>query len=107
MDPAAAVSDDRRVDDEEQLFDESVESPAGSGIRIRGVNGWTIIVQTDLVTRLVSLDTEDPEGRLVGSRILGTDDCQRLVDALHTALEQNRTSGGPVMIDVSQVIGRD
>jgi hypothetical protein len=107
MDPTAVVGHDRRVDDEEEFPAESVEPPGGSGVRIRGVNGWTIIVRTDQMTRLVSLDTEDPEGRLVGNRVLGTDDCQRLVDALHTALEQNRTSGGPVMIDISQVIGRD
>lgn len=107
MDPARCVGDDRCVDDEEELPAEPIESPGNKGVRIRGVNGWTIIVRTDLATRLVSLDTEDPEGRLVGTRVLGTDDCQRLVDALHTALEQNRTSGGPVMIDVSQVIGRD
>jgi hypothetical protein len=106
MDPAAAVSDDRGMDDED-LPAGSIDSPGSSGVRIRGVNGWTIIVRTDHATRLVSLDTEDPEGRLVGNRVLGTDDCQRLVDALHAALEQNRTSGGPVMIDVSQVIGRD
>lgn len=106
VDRPRCVSDYGEVDDEE-FPTEPIRSPGDDGVRIRGVNGWTIIVRTDLATRLVSLDTEDPEGRLVGNRILGTDDCQRLVDALHAALEQNRTSGGPVMIDVSQVIGRD
>lgn len=107
MDLTAAVGEDRYVDDEEEFPAESVESPGSSGVRIRGVNGWTIIVRTDSATRLVSLITEDPEGRLVGNRVLGTDDCQRLVDVLHVALEQNRESGGPVVIDISQVIGRD
>lgn len=107
MDLTAAVGEDGCVDDEEELPAGSIEPPGSSGVRIRGVNGWTIVVRTDAATRLVSLDTEDPEGRLVGNRILGTDDCQRLVDALHVALEQNRASGGPVMIDISQVIGRD
>ena len=106
-DPAAAASDDRSVDDDNEFPAGSTERSDSSSIRIRSVNGWTLIVRTDQATRLVSLGTEDPEGNLVGNRILGTDDCQLLVDALHAALEQNRTSGGPVMIDISQVIGRD
>ncbi|HET9256173.1 MAG TPA: hypothetical protein VFO16_13365 [Pseudonocardiaceae bacterium] len=95
------------MDDEQEFPAESIQRPDSATVRIRSVNGWTLIVSSDPATRLVSLGTEDAEGRLVGSRILGVDDCQLLVNALHTALEQNRTSGGPVMIDVSQVIGRD
>ena len=107
IDLSAAVSHDRCVDDEEEFPEEAIERPDSSTVRIRSVNGWTLIVRRDEATRLVSLGTEDSEGRLVGSRILGMDDCQLLVHALHEALEQTRTSGGPVMIDVSQVIGRD
>jgi hypothetical protein len=106
-DPIAAAGDDRSVDDDNEFPAGSIERSDNSGIRIRSVNGWTLIVRTDQATRLVSLSTEDPEGNLVGSRILGTDDCHLLVNALHAALEQIRTSGGPVMIDISQVIGRD
>lgn len=64
-------------------------------------------VWTDPATRLATLDSENPEGVLVGSRVLGTDDVQRIVDALNAGLEQARTSGGPVTLDVSRVIGRD
>lgn len=104
IDLDAAVGDDTRVDEEDQI---PAEPSNNSGVRIRSMNGWTLVVRTDLATRLVSLDTEDPDGKLIGSRILGTDDCQRLVEALHEALEHSRAYGGPVMIDVSQVIGRD
>jgi hypothetical protein len=107
IDLTAAVGHDRCVDDKEEFPADGIERPDSSTVRIRSVNGWTLIVRRDPATRLVSLGTEDSEGRLVGSRILGMDDCQLLVNALHEALEQNRTSGEPVMIDVSQVIGRD
>ena len=102
-----AVSEDGCVDDEQEFPPESSEPPDDSGVRIRALNGWTLVVRTDLATRLVTLDTEDAEGTLVGSRVLGTDDSQRLVDALHEALEKSRISGGPVVLDVSRVIGRD
>lgn len=107
IDLAAAVGHDRCVDDEEGIAPDGIERSDSSTVRIRSVNGWTLIVRRDSAMRLVSLGTEDAEGNLVGSRILGMDDCQLLVEALRTALEQNRISGGPVMIDVSQVIGRD
>lgn len=107
MDPRAAVSDDRAVDDEDEFPAGSIEPPGSAGVRIPASNGWTIVMRTDVQTRLMTLDTEDINGTLVGTRVLGTDDVQRLVDALNEALERNRISGGPVILDVSQVIGRD
>jgi len=71
------------------------------------LNGCTIIVNTDPQTRLTTLGLEDPEGELVASRVLGGDDLQRLVDALTAASEEAEASGAPVVVDVSQVIGRD
>ncbi len=100
MDPTAAVSDDRFMDDDNEF-------PIDPGVRISALNGATIIVRTDLATRLVTLDLEDPEGMLVASRVLGGEDLQRLVDALTEASERAHTSDGPVVVDVSQVIGRD
>ncbi|MGH3781613.1 MAG: hypothetical protein ACRDRO_13570 [Pseudonocardiaceae bacterium] len=95
------------MDDEDEFPTESIGSPGSPAVRIRGTNGWTMTVWTDPATRLATLDSENPEGVLVGSRVLGTDDVQRIVDALNAGLEQARTSGGPVVLDVSQVIGRD
>jgi hypothetical protein len=107
MDPIAAVSDDRLMDDDNEFPTESIEPSDDPGVRISALNGATIIVRTDLATRLVTLDLEDPEGMLVASRVLGGEDLQRLVDALTEASERSQTSDGPVVVDVSQVIGRD
>jgi hypothetical protein len=110
MDPTAAVGDDRAVDDENEFpteSSESFESSGSSGVRISALNGSTIIVRTDPATRLATLDWEDPDGVLVASRVLGGEDLQLLVDALAAASERSQTSDGPVVIDVSQVIGRD
>ncbi|MDQ2884019.1 MAG: hypothetical protein M3Y48_23430 [Actinomycetota bacterium] len=92
------------MNDEDEFPTESIGSPGSPAVRIRGTNGWTMTLRTDPATRLATLDSENPEGVLVGTRVLGTDDVQRIVDALN---EQARTSGGPVVLDVSQVIGRD
>jgi hypothetical protein len=100
MDPIAAVGDDRFMDDDNEF-------PIDPGVRISALNGATIIVRTDLTTRLTTLDLEDPEGMLVASRVLGGEDLQRLVDALTEASERSQTSDGPVVVDVSEVIGRD
>jgi hypothetical protein len=107
MDPTAAVGDDRVVDDENEFPTESLESSGSSGVRISALNGSTIIVRTDPATRLATLDWEDPDGVLVASRVLGGEDLQLLVDALAAASERSQTSDGPVVVDVSQVIGRD
>jgi hypothetical protein len=94
------VGDDGHVDDEDEF------PPVSPGIRISALNG-TIIVNTDPQTRLTTLGLEDPEGVLVACRVLGGDDLQRLVDALGVASKQAEASGAPVVVDVSQVIGRD
>ncbi|MBV9163914.1 MAG: hypothetical protein JO281_20740 [Pseudonocardiales bacterium] len=107
MTPPAAVRDDRFVDDENEFPTESTEPSSTPGVRITALNGATIIVRTDLATRLTTLDLEDPEGVLVASRVLGGEDLQRLVDALTVASEQSQTSDVPVVVDVSEVIGRD
>ncbi|MBV9029495.1 MAG: hypothetical protein JO364_04125 [Pseudonocardiales bacterium] len=92
-------------------MDDENEFPAGSsddpGVRISALNGLTIIVRTDLATRLTTLDLEDAEGVLVASRVLGGEDLQRLVDALSVASQRAQTSDVPVVVDVSEVIGRD
>lgn len=93
------------VDRDEFPFDTC--DPLGDGGRISSPDGWAIVVRTDRATRLTTLDFENPEGVLVGSRVLGKDDLQRLVDALNVAWEQARTSDVPVVLDVSAVIGRD
>jgi hypothetical protein len=93
------------VDDENEF--PTSEPPASPGVRISALNGCTIIVNTDPQTRLTTLGLEDSEGVLVASRVLGGDDLQRLVDALTVASEQAEVSGAPVVVDVSQVIGRD
>jgi hypothetical protein len=95
------------VDDEDEFPTESIEPPVSAGVRISTLNGWTIIVRTDPVTRLTTLDSENPEGMLVGSRVLDVDDLHLLRDALITASEQAAASNGPVVLDVSKVIGRD
>ena len=107
MDPTAAVGDDRFVDDENEFPAEWTEPSDSPGVRITAVNGATIIVRTDLATRLATLDLEDPEGVLVASRVLGGEDLQLLVDALTAASERSQTSDVPVVVDVSEVIGRD
>jgi hypothetical protein len=107
MDPTAAVGDDRVVDDENEFLTESNDPSSSMGVRISALNGATIIVRTDPATRLATLDWEDPEGVLVASRVLGGEDLQLLVDALAVASERSQTSDGPVVVDVSQVIGRD
>lgn len=101
------VSDDRFMDDDKEFHPESVEPSDDPGVRISALNGATIIVRTDLATRLITLDLEDPAGILVASRVLGGEDLQRLVDALTDASERSHNSDGPVVVDVSQVIGRD
>lgn len=96
------------VDDEDEFPNESMWSAgAVAGVRISTLNGWTIIVRTDPATRLTTLDSENPEGVLVGSRVLDVEDLRRLRDALVTATEQAEVSGGPITLDVSKVIGRD
>lgn len=104
MDLIAAVSDDKLVDDENEF---PTESSDDQGVRINALNGLTIIVRTDLATRLTTLDLENAEGVLVASRVLGGEDLQRLVDALSAASERAQNSEGPVVVDVSEVIGRD
>jgi len=86
---------------------EWTESSDDPGVRITALNGASIIVRGDPMTRLTTLDLEDPEGVLIASRVLGGEDLQRLVDALSAASERSRTSEGPVVVDVSEVIGRD
>lgn len=88
-------------------FSPEAFNPIGDGGRISSPDGWAIVVRTDPSTRLTSLNFENPEGVLVGSRVLGKDDLQRLVDALNAAWEEARTSDVPVVLDVSAVIGRD
>lgn len=107
MVPTEAVRDHRFMDDNNEFHPESIEPSDDPGVRISALNGATIIVRTDLATRLVTLDLEDPEGMLVASRVLGGEDLQRLVDALTEASERAHNSDGPVVVDVSQVIGRD
>ncbi|MEO7196529.1 MAG: hypothetical protein ABIZ05_17220, partial [Pseudonocardiaceae bacterium] len=104
VDPAAVVGDDGLVDDENEFPTDSSDDP---GVRIHALNGLTIIVRTDLATRLTTLDLENAEGVLVASRVLGGEDLQRLVDALTVASERAQTSDVPVVVDVSEVIGRD
>ncbi|MGH3721146.1 MAG: hypothetical protein ACRDRI_20310 [Pseudonocardiaceae bacterium] len=104
MDLTGAVGDDGLVDDENEFPDESSDDP---GVRISALNGLTIIVRGDRLTRLTTLDLEDAEGVLVASRVLGGEDLQRLVDALGLASERAQTSDVPVVVDVSEVIGRD
>jgi hypothetical protein len=107
MDPTAAVSNDRFVDDENEFPTESMEPSDTPGVRISALNGWTIIVRTDLETRLTTLDLENPEGVFVATRVLGGEDLRLLVDALTVASERAQTSDIPVVVDVSEVIGRD
>jgi len=95
------------VDDEDEFPTESIEPPGSAGVRISTMNGWTLIVRTDPETRLTTLDSENPEGMLVGSRVLDVEDLHRLHDALMTASEQAEVSDSPVVLDVSKVIGRD
>ncbi|MGH3897067.1 MAG: hypothetical protein ACRDTA_02210 [Pseudonocardiaceae bacterium] len=95
------------MDDEDEFPTEPMELTGGAGVRIRTMNGWTIIVRTDPETRLTTLDSENPEGVLVGSRVLDVEDLRLLRDALITASEQAEASDVPVVLDVSQVIGRD
>ncbi|MGH3753117.1 MAG: hypothetical protein ACRDRP_10535 [Pseudonocardiaceae bacterium] len=95
------------MDDEDEFSAEPIGPPGGDGVRIEALNGWTIIVRTDPTTRLTTLDSENPDGVLVGSRVLGEEDLRRLVDALKAASEQAQTSDIPVVLDVSKVIGRD
>lgn len=95
------------MDNENEFPHESIEPSDSPGVRISALNGWTIIVRTDQTTRLTTLDLEDPEGVLVASRVLGGEDLRRLVDALGVASERAQTSDVPVVVDVSQVIGRD
>ncbi len=98
----------RCVDDEDEFPTEAMWSAeAVAGVRIRGMNGWTIIVRTDPATRLTTLGSENPEGELVGSRVLDVEDLRRLRDALVIATEQAEVSDTPVLLDVSKVIGRD
>ncbi|MGH3937211.1 MAG: hypothetical protein ACRDTG_01035 [Pseudonocardiaceae bacterium] len=96
------------MDYEDQFPPESIESSDGdNGVRIRTVDGSSIVVRTDQATRLASLDLENSDGALIESRVLGVEDLQRLLDALDAAREQARTSVVPVVLDVSAVIGRD
>ncbi|HEV7452777.1 MAG TPA: hypothetical protein VGO16_15595 [Pseudonocardiaceae bacterium] len=95
------------MDDKEEFSAESIGPPGSDGVRIKALNGWTIIVRTDLATRLTTLDSENPDGVLVGSRVLGKEDLQRLVEALKAASKQAQASDIPVVLDVSKVIGRD
>lgn len=95
------------MDDEDEFSAESIEPPASDGVRINALNGWTIIVRTDPATRLTTLGSENPDGVLVGCRVLGEEDLQRLVVALKAASEQAQASDIPVFLDVSKVIGRD
>jgi len=88
-------------------FPSEAFDPTGDSGRISSPDGWAIVVRTDAATRLTTLNFENPEGVLVGSRVLGQDDLQRLVDALNAAWEQARTSDVPVVLDVSAVLGRD
>lgn len=100
------MRNDAPVDHEDEFPPEPNE-PADGGVRIRTVDGSAIVVRTDRTTRLASLDLEDSNGVLIESRVLGVEDLQRLLDALDAAREQARTSDGPVVLDVSAVIGRD
>ncbi|MGH3753122.1 MAG: hypothetical protein ACRDRP_10560 [Pseudonocardiaceae bacterium] len=95
------------MDDEDEFSAESIEPLRGDGARIEALNGWTIIVRTDPTTRLTTLDSENPDGVLVGSRVLGEEDLRLLVEALKAASEQAQASDFPVFLDVSKVIGRD
>lgn len=95
----------RSVDRDEYSFEAC--DPIDDGGRISSPDGWAIVVRTDPLTRLTTLNFENPEGVLVGSRVLGQDDLERLVDALNAAWEEARTSDVPVVLDVSAVIGRD
>ncbi len=97
----------RCVDDEDEFPTEPMELTGDAGVRISTLNGWTIIVRIDPSTRLTTLDSEDPEGVLVGSRVLDEDDLRLLHEALITASEQAAASDAPVLLDVSRVIGRD
>jgi hypothetical protein len=95
------------VDHEDEFPIEPFEELGPEGGRISSPDGWAIVVRTDAATRLTTLDFEDPEGVLVGSRVLGKEDLDRLVVALNAAWEEARTSNVPVVLDVSAVIGRD
>lgn len=100
------MRDDAYVDYEDEFPPEPIES-SDDGVRIRTVDGSSIVVRTDRTTRLASLNLEDSDGALIESRVLGVEDLQRLLDALDAAREQARTSDVPVVLDVSAVIGRD
>lgn len=96
------------MDYEDEFPPEPIESPDDdNGVRIRTVDGSAIVVRTDQATRLASLDLENSDGVLIESRVLGVEDLQRLVEALDAAREEARTSDGPVVLDVSAVIGRN
>jgi hypothetical protein len=95
-----------RVDYEDEFPAGPFEASGTEG-RISSPDGWALVVRTDAATRLTTLDFEDPEGVLVGSRVLGKEDLDRLVEALNAAWEEARTSNVPVVLDVSAVIGRD
>ncbi len=95
------------MDDEDEFPTESTDPLSSAGVRINALNGWTIIVRTDPGTGLTTLDSENPEGELVGSRVLGTEDLQLLSEALTAAADQARASDVPVVVDVSRVLGRD
>jgi hypothetical protein len=100
----------RCVDDADEFPTEPTEPmelTGDAGVRISAMNGWTITVRTDQATRLTTLDSENPDGVLVGSRVLDVDDLCRLRDALVIASKQAEMSDTPVVLDVSKVIGRD
>ncbi|MGQ0776047.1 MAG: hypothetical protein ACT4NY_16760 [Pseudonocardiales bacterium] len=92
---------------EDEFSPEPIESSDDDSTRIRTMDGSAIVVRTDPTTRLASLDLENSDGALIESRVLGVEDLQRLVEALDAAREEARTSDGPVVLDVSAVIGRD
>lgn len=100
------MRDDAGVDYEDEFPLEPNEL-SDDGVRIRTVDGSAIVVRTDRMTRLATLDLENSDGALIESRVLGVEDLQRLLEALDAAREEARTSDGPVVLDVSAVIGRD
>jgi hypothetical protein len=101
------VRNNVRVGNEDEFSFEPSGLFSESGARIETEDGGAMIVRKDRTTGLTTLDLEDSEGVLLGSRVLGGDDLERLHDSLKAAQEHAREFDVPVAVDVSTVIGRD